>query len=577
MNVDTLERNVRSLRWVRLFSTFTWLLLVSVGTMAWAQDDDDSSKKKPEKKEEMGRKYVGSTYKKPLISFLGSTGIYDGGRERGRRIEELVRKVVEGNRFVGVKIPTKREDMETFVRKMVRVVSQRSKGRAQMQAEWDSSFRGFNITAKMLNAIQNLSFFYWLDFVQFQPNSVDSNQFDFQVDMVVYRLEVFDCRDSNRNKGEAYKKACEGKQDNEYGGIAKPYKVFKARSSKGEQAFRGAGRAVSQAATESLTFGLVSGDVLSAAEGQNLRPFERGALRVGRLLKAHMALDEHFGLYNPVEYASFSRIKFGLGKAEGLKLNRGFDVYVRTTSGKLKYRGYVRVRSIGDNRMKMEGNERVRVDPNAPLFSEADQIIVQGKGGIMKGMLMYEHPYRPWTFYGGVGLIGAGFSGERGVPYKDGVGGPALSVPILPGGVMALGLQLGGSFDISSQIGWDEMYVSLVVDMGFSMAGKAETQEFIAPVFLHAGLMKRFYFRQIAFVMAARVGLGMLLGGEFLATLGGELMVGVEYLIKPELSLFLHAGVRAHWVGWDRLISGETDVQGAFVAPNALLGVHYSF
>ncbi|MCK6511604.1 hypothetical protein L6R29_16735 [Myxococcota bacterium] len=566
-----------------------WMLccgpLVSLG---WAQDGgDDGNKdtkkedekkedtkkedeKKEEKKTEPERKYVGASYKKPLITFLGSSGIYDSGRERGLRIEELVRKIVEGKRFVGIKIPISQDNQDQFVQKMVRVVSQRAKGLAQMQAEWDSSFRGFNITSGLLNAIQNLSFFYRLDFVQFQPNSKDPQQFDFQVNMIVHRLEVFDCRASNQQRGPDYKAACEGKQESDYAGVAKPYKTFKANSSAGEQVFRAGARMVSQLATR----GLMKDDAMSMAEGQNLRPFERAALRIGSLLQGDMSLDEHFGLYNPVEFASWSRIKFGLGKAEGLKLNRGFDVYVRTTSGKLQYRGHVRVRSIGDNRMKMEGNERVRVSPNAPLFSEADQLIVQGQGGIMKGMLLYEHPYRPWTAYFGLGLLGAGSSG---VPYKNGVGG-AVPFPVVQGSLMAAGLQLGGSYDISDQIGWDEMYVSLVIDAGFSMAGNPEQpQQVIIPVFIHAGLMKRFYFRQLAFVMAVRLGLGMYLGGDFLATLGGEVMIGLEYLISPQLSIFLHLGGRAHWVGWDRLIGGDIAGQGAFFAPNALLGAHYSF
>ncbi len=559
-----------------------WMLLVGpLASMGWAQDGgDDGNKdtkkedeKKEEKKSEPERKFVGESYKKPLITFLGSSGIYDSGRERGLRIEELVRKIVEGKRFIGIKIPISQDNQEQFVQKMVRVVSQRAKGVAQMQAEWDSSFRGFNITSKMLNAIQNLSFFYRLDFVQFQPNPKDPKQFDFQVNMIVHRLEVFDCRASNQQRGEDYKAACEGKQESDYAGVAKPYKSFKARSSGAEQVFRAGARMVSQLATR----GLMSDDAMSLAEGQNLRPFERAALRIGSLLQADMSLDEHFGLYNPVEFASWSRIKFSLGKAEGLKLNRGFDVYVRTTSGKLQYRGYVRVRSVGDNRMKMEGNERVRVSPNAPLFSEADQLVVQGQGGIMKGMLLYEHPYRPWTAYFGAGLLGAGFSGARGVPYKDGIGA-AVPFPVVQGSLMAPGLQLGGSYDISDQIGWDEMYVTLVLDIAFSLAGDPATpQQAIFPLFVHAGLMKRFYFRQLAFVMAARLGVGMLLGGEFLATLGGEIMLGLEYMISPQLSIFLHLGARAHWVGWDRLLSGDVEVQGAFFAPNALLGAHYSF
>ena len=548
------------------------LCLTLLSPAAFADNDDENAPPRPaprggtDEEDVANPRYVGEKYQRPLITFLGSRGIIRRfPRGEAQRIEELIRQTIEGSRFLGIKIPTTRGSLNQHVQAMIRVISKRAMGIAKMRAEWDSSFRGYNITMDMLKGIENLSFMYWLDFRRFQPMASDPKQFDIDIMMTVLRLEVFDCSGATKSRGGEYARACEGKGMGEMTGFAKPYKVFRGQSSAGGELLK----SFMQEASRQATGGLF--DAVKASQG-NLSAVERAALQAGYLLSQQIARDPHLGFYTPVVNVSPTRVKFNLGLKEGLKINRGFDVYVRTTKGSLIYRGHVRVRSVGDNREKMVGNERVRVDPKAPLFSEAEQLIEAGSGGIMKGMLMYERPYRAWSLTFGLGLLGTGSSNSNLAPFPEGIGA-AVPFPVIQGSLMAPSLQFGGLYDLSSTFNINEVYLSAVIDVGFAFAGVGENSTFAIPFTLHVGLIKRFHLRRFAFIAGARLGIGGFATGlNFFSTLGGEIILGVEFMISPEWTIFLHTGMRAHWVGWE----SDTSFWGGYVAPNAMIGFSYA-
>ncbi|MEM1010364.1 MAG: hypothetical protein AAGJ35_15330, partial [Myxococcota bacterium] len=348
--------------------------------------------------------------------------------------------------------------------------------------------------------------------------------------------------------------ACKGKSEEQYAGFAQKYKTFVADSKELNNAVKG----IFDAGKYLVLQDLANVDLSKET------PDQKAVKKMIYLFRQKMAKDPFFGLFVPVEYSSFTDLKFALGKKEGLKLNQGFDVYVRTTSNKLKYRGYVRVRSVGDNREKMKGNERVRVNPNAPLFSTAEKIIERGRGGIMKGMLLFESPYRAWSASIRLGV------GVLGLLNIDPDGSRTFMVPML---------QLESMYDLSPSWNISEIYLSFALDAGFFMAEEGRAYSSGFPFGVHVGLIKKFYFRQLSISLGVRAGISWLYSQyQSLAGIGGEGILGFDYLITPRWVLFLHLVGRGHWTGWNTILSGDAEaLSGLMWSGQALLGLSYAF
>lgn len=518
------------LRWV-------WCgVMLCVGVGAWMVGSDAWAKAPSVK------------FRKPIFTYLGLETQRRLSDEKLDVIEGELRGAIEKGRFIYLKIGMGQGREGLFVRRMVKVVAARSMGIARMRAQWDSQFQGYKITSNMLESIQNQSFYYWLEVSKLKAvRRSRTKRYHMTAKMHIRQLNIFDCSPANRKRSARHDNACRDKKNSEFAGFAKPFKIITANT-------EGISRSLERLGTRSGR--------------QDLNILRDSARAVGKGIFQKLASIREFQLHAPIERATFSNVYVPMGKAEDLKLNQGFNVYVRHIRGHLMYRGYVRIRKLGDNRMVMKGNRRVRKNASAPFYSEAQPLIVSGGSQFQKGMLLYENP----TY--GVGL--SVFAGLMPVAHEsfalESANMWGVPLPLLKGTTLIPAVRVEGEIDSSNALGFNEVYVNFF--LGIGLGGNNDSDNFVLPFMLGFGLLKKFYFRQLAWVVGARINLGYLSndphssGALNAFLIGGEALTGIEFMISPKFSLGLRVGFR-----------GATSL--AFnhfsLGPWAMLGGTYTF
>ncbi len=472
-------------------------------------------------------------YTKPMITYLGMEGAACRGLDNDLllKMEQLIRKEIETGRFIYIKLPMKSGEVHQIAQKMVKIVAKKSISIAKMRAEWNSQFQGFDVTSEMLEAIQNQSYFYWIKlseitFQDVQPTwlkvlfggpSLHYLQARIKGSLFIHKLHIFDCRPSNRQKSPLHRRFCRGKRDSDIAGFSKPFKKLNIDTE-----------------WYALPFKRKRKALLAAAQ------------KFGQLAVKEMTKLPDFQIHAPIMKADLGKAYIPLGKSENIKLNQGFKVYVRGPKGKLLYRGYARVRSIGDNRLKLEGHRKVRVNPNAPLFSTLQPLIVAGDIRYRKGMMAYESLSSGFSsgFY--VGMASLAFDlldrTTAATPSKASIGMPD---PLFKDNFLSPLLQFDFIFDISHSSGINEFYFTLLFELLFS--DFAPEQSFIFPATLSFGLTKKFFFRQLALNLGFRLGLSTSISNKYRLTVGGEVFTGLELLITPSFSFVLNLAMKLHF------------------------------
>lgn len=479
------------------------------------------------------------TFQKPIVQYLG---LVRGSRVRlsslvtFHEIESILRKHLDLPRFISLKVPMGR-GYQDFVEKMVTVIAAKSLGIAKMRAAWDHEFQGYTVTSDMLRAVQNNSFFYWAELTGFQVVSETTKKGKIiyrcltGVKLYLFRLIIFDCSEGNRRKSAKHAEVCQGKTEQQYAGFATPYKTL-----------------------DQNTFEKSAIKVYSSEPA----PAIRGAYQsIGSRLNKDMRNIKEFKLVSPIESTSFHTADFRLGLSEGLLYNQGFEVYVLRTNGERNYRGYIKVRTIGDNRMKMENGlrTRVNVDPQIPFLSRGQIIIARGIN-LQKGMVMEEYP-----------LLGTSFGVFAGLLPQD----------INHFG--ALGLRFTLEWDLSNLVKINEFYFSSSFDASLTFSR-------LNIVYLHTGAVMKFHFRQFVLGFGARVGASYLVyqrgDGEdsesIFNSVGGEVLGLAEFFFSPHFTLSFRIGFRLHAPILESIIPGISKTLGIGLplGPWFMLGGFYT-
>ena len=526
------------------FRGVAWFLGLTICLLGFEGRSDANSPKSKKKVES-----ISDDFHRPMIAYLGI-----GGRAfrrlRGQKaaiLEDALRSHIEVGRFIYIKLPLGFGQEQVFLEKMIKIISVRSKGIAKMRAEWDAQFQGFKVTSKMLSSIQNNAFVYWLelnDVRYYKKKLLGSilsrgvalgDAFRMSGTIHLQRFKVFDCTKTNRQKSEDHRAACEGKKNDEFAGFLKPYKQVSATSDGSPRRGR-------------------------------LKAFTAGAQDLGKALFTELAKLPAFQLHTPIQRASFNSVYIPLGRKEGLKVGQGFKVFVRHMRGHLMYRGYVKVRSVGDNRMKLKGNRRVRVNPKAPYYSRAETIIVSKGLRLQKGMLVFENPKNGIFFGGSFGFVPIQhefFASEK----------PSLGIGLTDRGtILSPTLRLYAGYDLTSAWGINELYVDACADISLMDTAydfKTIREQMMLSFIGEVGLVKKFHFRRLVWLVGLRLGVGYATEGSSRSSLlvGGSALTGLEFFVSPSLSLMLRGGVRG-------LI--PTGGNFSMIGPWAMLGAFYT-
>lgn len=513
------------------------LLLPGVGlwmatpTMVFAQDTKDYS-----------------AFQKPIFSYLGMEGpaLMRLREQQMAVLEQSIRQSIEKGRFLFFKIPLTSIAEGRYVEKMVKLITARSLGIAKMRSTWDEEFQGYAVTTDLLESVQNNSFYYWIEITKFRPyynRTIRANRFIIEARLHFRQLVIFACTEANRQQGERYQRACRSKSETDYAGFARPFKIVKVE--------------VSDTGVSTSMFTAIVGTTGQRPSSMEVI-FKQTAENLGRHLFKEVAQIKQFSLHAPVMRSTFTSVYTNLGKSEGVTVNQGYKIFVRRTNGELLYRGYSRILSVGDNRMKMENGEKVRVDPKAPFLTEARILSVSGGTTLQKGMLMYEHP-----------LLGISLGASVGLAPFSVIGGTAslgIPFPLTDGGVLGINIRLNSEFDLSNATGVPEFYLNVAIDLGIIGSGQAGL---VLPVLPAIGVLKKFFFRNIGLVLGARAVVGFVYSDpNTFFMVGGEGIIGMDIFIVPEFTLTLRAGFRGAIAIGVPLMS---------VGPWFMLGGNYTF
>ncbi|TNE49880.1 MAG: hypothetical protein EP343_10115 [Deltaproteobacteria bacterium] len=492
-------------------------------------------------------------YKKPFFSYLGIEGrglrrISDSQLEV---LEKTLRGSIEKGRFIFVKLPFKSVAEGRYVQKMVKLVEAKAMGYARLRSTWDNEFQGYAVTSEMLESIQNNSFYYWIEMTRirrYYDRSSRSRTYLMAARVHIRQVVIFNCTEAMRKKGRRYRRACRMKRDNEYTGFARPFKIVKA-SVKGT----GVGGSMLNVFTSVVGVGRVT---------KRSQQFKGTAENLGKALFVKLAKIKQFSLHAPISRATFTSVYTNIGKSEGVTVNQGFKVYVQRTNGKLRYKGYARIRTVGDNRMTFKDGQKVRVNPKADFLTRGQILSVSNGTTLQKGMLMFEHPMRGVSLGASVGLASYTLS----IPGGAGMGIP---FPIIDGTVLGFSLRLNSEFDLSAATTIPEFYLNVTLDIGITGPADSAFPFIVLPILPAVGILKKWFFRNIGLTLGVRGILGYLYANDAsFFMVGGEGLVGMDIFIVPEFTVTIRAGFR-----------GAIGLGSSFmsVGPWFTVGGNYSF
>jgi hypothetical protein len=248
-----------------------------------------------------------------------------------------------------------------------------------------------------------------------------------------------------------------------------------------------------------------------------------GIVGLAARLSKEMKKIPEFQLKTPVTAALSDGVEFMLGKGEGVRMDDTYDVTEFDAGGKKSINGYVKVRNIGDAKGSGEGS---------PSYAEK----VKEKRKFVGGEQLYEHPMLGVAF-GIHGVLEMCLNDLMGV--EDGM-------QIYPGA----GLYV--DFDMAPYIGWPEFYVSVEADMLF--LGSTDILGTTWDYKLAHGMLgfkKKWYITSLVVTVGVRGGISYFLitsddedfPGDSIGV-GGDLVLGLEYYVLPEFSVYLKAAGR---------------------------------
>jgi hypothetical protein len=253
-----------------------------------------------------------------------------------------------------------------------------------------------------------------------------------------------------------------------------------------------------------------------------LKAASKASANLAEFLSKEMKKVPEFQLLSPVMAALSDGVEFILGASEGLRLDDTYDVTEFDAAGTKSLIGYVKTRTIGN---------ATGTGAGTPSYAEK----VKEKRGFVGGELLVEHPM--------VGLS-VGLHGVFELTYKN-------LIPKSSSGETELGFYPGIGFyvdkDIANLINWPEAYVSIEADMLFLLTDIDEKSWYLTHAML--GFKKKWYINSLVLSAGLRAGVSYYINSDYggdntLIGGGADIILGAEYYIKPELSVYLKAAGR---------------------------------
>ena len=488
-----------------------------------------------------------------------------------QRIRLGIQEGLERGRFHTLFAPVQKKHVsKKILAHLTKQIVDKARKIGRKRARWDAQFQGYKLTWKMLQAIQNQTYMYRVTLFQLQcsysvsgvlgtavvgvskkiadgyarkfkqgvgverkrPTSSSREKrgnwkCQAQGTLHLSKLKIFDCSHPSRTSEKQHQAACAGERKGPFAAGLEWKKDFFA------------------VVREIEIFDKSYPDALEQAGRALSRGWLRKLFEVGP-----------FRIHVPVTRVTTNSAYLGVGKNENLRLNQGYKIYLQHVRGHLIYKGFARIRSVGDNRVVMKGNRKIRVDEHSPFHSRSQ--ILAGSG-LQKGMLAFEYAQR------GIGLEFGAIMGYMG--YADliddkkrlGLGTSSLWEKRMghhEGQWMPM-LRLASVHDVSHRMGSSEVYLEFLLDGGFASFSGETGFDWMFPLAFHIGMKKKFYFRRLAWIVGARLGFGLTITNSgLMVPLGGELFTGFELFISPEFSLGLQIGGRAQMTLYDQILYG---------------------
>jgi hypothetical protein len=261
-----------------------------------------------------------------------------------------------------------------------------------------------------------------------------------------------------------------------------------------------------------------------------------------------------FKLMAPISEVYRRKIRFPLGRAEGVKMDDPFFVgeYIEKSNGKIRFQksGFVRVSTVSDN----------RITPG-----QLSQAVAIKKGDWVSGMMIVEHPrlgidiaVKPRWFTLKI-AEGAFQSDKFAVGFENFNGGVAGIDLDFQCNIAALTkkrqsfLVIGGTgaiVPVKSRICSRQKLVNLF-DI-FQISVEREQENSFATYFSgHLGYLRKFYFGRFALHGEALLGAqGLSVGGKYdeknvsiiNASVGGRVNIGLEYALNIDCNVGVFTG-----------------------------------
>ncbi|HAA58745.1 MAG TPA: hypothetical protein DCE42_28545 [Myxococcales bacterium] len=452
-------------------------------------------------------------FQAPMLVYLGMEGKGLDGLPTHIHsfLEQHIRKTVELKRFLHIKANKKTLNDPAYRQQVLKQIVRRSFALAKQRASWSSQFQAPSITMEDLRNVQNNSYTYKIIF-PYKERHWWERRFVIEIG----RWVIFDCSPANRARGKRFRQQCEGKKERTFVGF--------------------------QRKQTTLTFKI---SLHTSERLEGLRPEKRKEQYLAYLRSSLLnKLRRVFPLVSVVSHANFHDVYIPLGKREGIKRNQLFKLYELHTQGYHLYRGLVKIRSIGDNRMVFKKGRRRRVRSDVPYYSRAQIFMTEGTLDIRKGMVLKETPVMGWNIGLLVGMVPLYSellqrdTANQGLPLTDTLH-------------LGLSLILSIGFDLSHKTGWNELYGDVQLEM---TTWKVSGASFSAgPSFIGGfGLLKKWNFRQVYWSVGARANIGLMSSTNTSTEstfdtllVGGDVLTGIEYFFLQGFSLRLNVGLRA--------------------------------
>ncbi|MBW2703848.1 MAG: hypothetical protein JRF33_23765 [Deltaproteobacteria bacterium] len=480
------------------------------------------------------------TYKRKSMTYvgIGKVGGLTITDDAFALIEKAIRPGIELKRFDYNSVDIRSfGSLDAFVQALRQYVEKRANDRAAAEAEYEDRFKSARVYAKDVDRIMNSAYFYDIKVkgYQYRPVICYMQKKQVKTSNGKYKtVEELKCRGGtpSSHKDRAYMEvmldlAVTFYHANLSDKTKAPYTVYESLTGRNQERFSyaspparprlGKNASSRQRSQANERHQRAMADYRARLPALQQKATTNGTGSLARSMTAVMSkrmkgLSE-FQLKTPVTAALSDGVEFMLGKSEGLGLDDTYDVTEFDAAGTKSLIGYVKVRDIGDATGQGGGT---------PSYAEK----VKVHRNFVGGEQLFEHP-----------MIGANIGLHLVTEFtmKD----------ILQGdNTEDIGLYFGAGlfmdWSLASSLNMSEFYLTLVGDFLYlgDIGGTS-----VSLTHWMLGVKKKWYINSLVVVAGVRGGVSYFIidadGQDDLLGFGGDAVLGFEYYIIPEFSIYL--------------------------------------